>query len=104
LPKKYFEWLRKNLVYASIDISEEKFASLALAYSLSFSLLIFVILQLTGFKQFWYFSLVAFPLIFLLPHLFLILIGDKNAEFVESVLPDALQLMAAKYSFWFNSR
>jgi flagellar protein FlaJ len=95
LPKKYFEWLRKNLVYASIDISEEKFATLAFAYSLSFSFLIFVILQLTGFKQFWYFSLVAFPTIFLLPHLFLILIGDKNAEFVESVLPDALQLMAA---------
>ena len=95
LPKKYFEWLRKNLVYASIDIPEEKFATLAFAYSLSFSFLIFVILQLTGFGQYWYFSLLSIPLIFLLPHLFLILIGDKNAEFVESVLPDALQLMAA---------
>jgi flagellar protein FlaJ len=95
LPKKYFEWLRKNLVYASIDISEDKFATLAFAYSLSFSFLIFVILQLTGFGQYWYFSLLSIPLIFLLPHLFLILIGDKNAEFVESILPDALQLMAA---------
>jgi len=95
LPKKYFEWLRKNLIYASIIISEEKFASLALAYSISFSFLIFVILLLTGFSHYWYFSLISMPLIFLLPHLFLILIGDKNAEFVESILPDALQLMAA---------
>jgi len=95
LPKRYFEWLRRNLIYASIDISEEKFATLAFAYSVSFSFLIFVILQLTGFGQYWYFSLLSIPLIFLLPHLFLILIGDKNAEFVESVLPDALQLMAA---------
>jgi archaeal flagellar protein FlaJ len=95
LPKKYFEWLRKNLIYASIDIPEEKFATLSFAYSVSFSFLIFAILQLTGFGQYWYFSLLSIPLIFLMPHLFLILIGDKNAEFVESVLPDALQLMAA---------
>jgi len=95
LPKSYFDWLRKNLIYTSLDISEEKFASLALAYSLSFSFLIFTILQLTGFSQYWYFSLVATILIFLLPHLFIIMIGDKNAEFAENVLPDALQLMAA---------
>jgi len=95
LPKKYFNWLRKNLIYASLDISEEKFTSLALAYSLSSSFLIFIILQLTGFSQYWCFSLVAIPLIFLLPHLFILMIGDKNAEFVESALPDALQLMAA---------
>ena len=95
LPKRYFGWLRKNLIYASISISEEKFASLAIAYSLSFSLLIFVILLLTGFSQYWYLSLISMPLIFTLPHLFVILIGDKNAEFAESILPDVLQLMAA---------
>jgi len=94
-PKKYFEWLKKNLTYASIDIPEEKFSFLALTYSISFSLLIFTVLLVTGFKHYWYFSLASFPIIFALPHLFLILIGDKNAEFVESVLPDALQLMAA---------
>jgi len=94
LPKKYFEWLRKNLTYASLEIEEDKFASLVFFYSLIFSILVFTILQLT-FKELWYFSLLSFLLIFAIPHLLLIMIGDKNGEFAENILPDALQLIAA---------
>ncbi|MEM5878888.1 MAG: type II secretion system F family protein [Candidatus Aenigmatarchaeota archaeon] len=93
-PKKYVKWLEQNLEYAGIEIRMEKFLSLSFLYSLAFS---FLLLPLV-FVFSWV-ILLLIPLVFigiqLIIDLILILIGDKRGSFAESVLPDALQLMAA---------
>lgn len=95
-PKQYIKWLEKSLAYADIKISIENFVSLQFLYSISFALVTYV--ALIAFGQL-LLSLVAFVGAFLLVHIIIdmliTLIGDKRGSFVEDVLPDALQLMAA---------
>jgi flagellar protein FlaJ len=93
-PKKYVKWLGQSLAYAGIEIGVEKFLSLSFLYSLSLSLLL-----LHLFFNFGSFVLILILLTFLGTHLIInlvvMLIGDRRGSFAETVLPDALQLMAA---------
>ncbi|MEM5879525.1 MAG: type II secretion system F family protein [Candidatus Aenigmatarchaeota archaeon] len=94
-PKRYVKWLEQNLAYAGIEIRIEKFLALSFLYSLSFSLLLLPLFFLGfGFLVF-VLMLGVFFGVQLVIDLIVILIGDKRGSFAESVLPDALQLMAA---------
>jgi flagellar protein FlaJ len=93
-PKSYVKWLEQNLAYAGIEIGIEKFLSLSFLYSLSFSFLL-----LPFFFWFGFLALILMLAVFfgsqLIIDLIVILIGDRRGSFAETVLPDALQLMAA---------
>jgi len=93
-PKRYVKWLEQNLAYAGIETGIEKFLSLSFLYSLSFSFLL-----LPFFFWFGFLALILMLAIFfgsqLIIDLIVILIGDRRGSFAETVLPDALQLMAA---------
>jgi flagellar protein FlaJ len=93
-PKRYVKWLEQNLAYAGIEVGIEKFLSLSFLYSLSFSLFL-----LPLFPWFGSLILIFLPVVFLgiqlIIDLVVILIGDRRGSFAETVLPDALQLMAA---------
>jgi len=92
--KSYVKWLEQNLAYAGIEIGIEKFLSLSFLYSLSFSFLL-----LPFFFWFGFLVLILMLAVFfgsqLIIDLIVILIGDRRGSFAETVLPDALQLMAA---------
>jgi flagellar protein FlaJ len=95
-PKAYVQWLSKQLIYADISMSVEKFLSLSFLYSLAFALFVYALLLIFG--QVLFSFIVLFTVFFgfhLLIDLLVVLIGDKRGKFVEEVLPDALQLMAA---------
>jgi Flp pilus assembly protein TadB len=94
-PKGYVKWLEENLGYAGIDASIEKFLSLSFLYSLSFSLLLFPLAFSFDAKLIFILMFIAFFATQLAIDLVLILIGERIGSFAESVLPDALQLMAA---------
>jgi flagellar protein FlaJ len=95
-PKPYIRWLEKSLVYADVGIGLEKFVSLTFLYAMSFGLFAYVLLLLFNQPLI---ALVALVVTFLIVHvvidLLVVLIGDKRGRFVEEMLPDALQLMAA---------
>lgn len=94
-PKWYFKWLEKNLGYAGIDIRIERFVTLSLLYSFSLSILLFTIIFLLGYRLLSFLSFLLIPGLQLGFDLVVVLIGDKRGSFVESVLPDALQLMSS---------
>jgi flagellar protein FlaJ len=92
---RYINWLEKNLQYSGLEIGVGKFVALSSLYSIAISLLLFSFLFLMGQSIL---SLLSFLLIPVLPlafDLLIVMIGDKRCNFAESVLPDALQLMAA---------
>ncbi len=95
-PKAYVRWLSDQLIYADVSMGVEKFLSFSFLYSLAFAFIAYAILLILGHS---FFALVALFVVFfafqLLIDLLVILIGDKRGKFVEEVLPDALQLMAA---------
>ncbi|MEM7826402.1 MAG: type II secretion system F family protein [Candidatus Aenigmatarchaeota archaeon] len=93
-PKRYVKWLEENLNYAGIDVKVEKFLTLSFLYSLSFSLLLIPLGLLFG-EFLLLFTIPVFLATHLMIDLTIMLIGDKKGSFAESVLPDALQLMAA---------
>ncbi|MEM5853556.1 MAG: type II secretion system F family protein [Candidatus Aenigmatarchaeota archaeon] len=93
-PKSYVKWLERNLIYAGVEISVEKLLVLSFLYSISFSVLLLLFYPIFG-NIILIFSLVTFIATHLIIDLVLVLIGDKKGSFAESVLPDALQLMAA---------
>lgn len=95
-PKAYVQWLNNQLIYADISISVEKFLSFSFLYSLAFALVAYAALLIGG--NFLIAIVALFAVFFgfqLLIDLLIVLIGDKRGKFVEEVLPDALQLMAA---------
>jgi Flp pilus assembly protein TadB len=94
-PNKYFAWLKSNLEYAGMETETERFATLAFLYSFSISMLICSILLITGVGYASLFAFIGIPVLLVLFHMYVILIGDQRGNFAESVLPDALQLMSA---------
>ncbi|MFH8132343.1 MAG: type II secretion system F family protein, partial [Candidatus Aenigmatarchaeota archaeon] len=82
------------MIYAGVEISVEKLLVLSFLYSISFSVLLLLFYPIFG-NIILIFSLVTFIATHLIIDLVLVLIGDKKGSFAESVLPDALQLMAA---------
>ena len=94
-PRKYLNWLEKNLTYSNIQIKKEKFCTTILLYSISITILLFSLFLIFNLKQLIILIPIFSIITFLIPHLILIILADKNAEFVENILPDMLQLIAA---------
>jgi flagellar protein FlaJ len=92
---RYIKWLEKNLEYAGFEIRVEKFVTLSTLYSVAISFLLFSFFLLLGHRTLSFLSFLLIPFLPLSFNLLLILNGDKRCGFAESVLPDALQLMAA---------
>jgi archaellum biogenesis protein FlaJ (TadC family) len=91
LPHAYLEKIEDMLIYSGSKKDPENFIEKAVLVSLAAGLgaaLLFQSFFLIAFG-------VAFIFVFLMMHGFLILAVEKRSHFVESILPDALQLMAA---------
>lgn len=91
LPHAYLEKIEEMLVYSGSKKDPESFIEKAILVSLAAGLgagLLFQSLFLVAFAA-------AFIFVFLMMHGFLILAVEKRSRFVENILPDALQLMAA---------
>jgi flagellar protein FlaJ len=93
----YKNWVKKNLAYADISWSVEKFVALAYLYSFSFQIasiiLSTVFFSLSGILAF-IISAIVFVVVFAIFHLTLIVIADNRAKAVEQVIPDMLKLMS----------
>ncbi len=91
MPQRYREKIKEWIKYSGSGVSPEGFTN----YSFAFSICIGVI---TGLLAGTYF-LIVFPAVFAAAfvffHGFLMLAVDRRTKFVENILPDALQLMAA---------
>jgi len=91
LPHAYLEKIENLLMYSGSKKGPENFIEKAVLISLIAGVgmaLVFQSFFLTAFG-------LGFVSVFLLMHGFLILAVEKRSGFVETILPDALQLMAA---------
>ncbi|MEM5834337.1 MAG: type II secretion system F family protein [Candidatus Aenigmatarchaeota archaeon] len=98
MPKGYREYLERKLVCCGIPTSVDIFIGFTLLVEIFLSFIISLSLFLIGFINFLYFiiAFLGFLCVFVLvEHAILILIADRKASFVDEILPDALQLMAA---------
>ena len=90
IPKTYSKKIEELILYSGSKRTVESFLKQALVFSL---LIGFFIGLLSGYL------LTVWPLVFLglfaLSHGFLILAVERRTKFVEDILPDALQLVAA---------
>lgn len=93
-PKKYLTWLEKNLGYADLSITAEKFIALSFLYSFSISILLFSLIFVHVSFGYLIPILCFFGIEFIF-NLVIVLIGDKRGNYAETVLPDILQLMSA---------
>jgi len=95
-PKKFVGYLEKNLTYAGVSMSIEKFIPISFFYGISFGLLTFVLLIYLGYPVL---ALMSIFITFLAFHgiiiLIIILIEDKRGKVIEDMLPDALNLISA---------
>lgn len=90
-PRRYQEKIKEWIRYSGSRMSPKSFVNNTLAFSVAigFAVAFFV-------PQYLLFIWIAVSLgIFMLFHGFLVLAVDKRTKFVERILPDALQLMAA---------
>ncbi len=91
MPGRYKTKIKDMLRYSGSKIRPKSFVN----YTFTFSLLIGFIAALL-IKRYFYLSwLIVFVAVFFLMHGFLLLAIERRAGFVENILPDALQLMAA---------
>ncbi len=91
MPASYKAKLKDMMVYTGSDRKPDGFVNYAFAFSLAGG----AVLGLLVPEAFIIAALVGFISIFLLLHGFLSLAIERRANFVEEVLPDTLQLMAA---------
>jgi len=91
MPRKYKNNLRLWLLYSGSKKTPEKFFNFAFFISLVFGLGLALVFRQYSVLPF----LIGFLGFFALFHGFLILAMDKRTRFVEKILPDALQLIAA---------
>ena len=91
MPRVYREKVKEMLVFSGSKKTPEGFIN----YSFALSLTIGFVVSLFVINYFIYIWAVVFIGVFSLFHGFLILAVDKRTKFVESILPDALQLMSA---------
>lgn len=103
------------LMYAGYDdFDVERLFGRLFLYGLILSLLSFTVTYLLNLNSIVIatVSLIMFPLVYIVPYLFLINLGNKRADEVDEILPDALQLMAANIragmttdrAIWFSAR
>jgi len=95
MPKKAFEKYRKLINYSNIEIDPGEFLNLMTLTGMVVSLIVAIIVK----SYLNYSMLVIFPTTLVLygfgVYVLLQLSAESKAKFVESILPDALQLMAS---------
>jgi pilus assembly protein TadC len=91
MPRRYRDKIESLLRYSGSKKSPGSFTNTAFAVSLGFAVVLTLI-----FREYYFF---VFPAAFLVTlgtiHLFLYVAMEKRTKFVEGILPDALQLIAA---------
>jgi Flp pilus assembly protein TadB len=98
MPKGYREYLERKLVCSGIPTNVDIFIGFTLLLCLFLSFIISLSLFLLGFLNFLFFLIAFlgfFALSIIIENAILVLIADRKASFVDEILPDALQLMAA---------
>ncbi len=97
-PVKYRKWVTQQLNYCDFSVSPIKLIGFLIIFGLmagfAAGLLLygFGIVGLIGFLITWIAVLMGFEI---LSHLTLIFVADGRANFVEQILPDALQIVSA---------
>ncbi|MBI4009614.1 MAG: type II secretion system F family protein [Candidatus Aenigmarchaeota archaeon] len=96
-PQSYKKWVEENLRYAGFSISPWKFVGLMVLYGFSVALALATILYVFDYHLIWVLAgwIAGFISIFAIFNSILIIVVDNRARFVEDMLPDVLQLMAA---------
>lgn len=97
-PKSYKRWVEKHLEYCDFTVSPINFTGfvilfgLLFGFSVSFLLFGIKLLTLQGFILTWIITFILFEIV---SHLILVVIADNRANFVEQILPDALQIISS---------
>ncbi len=97
-PKRYRTWIEKHINYCDFTVSPINLIGfltlfgLLLGFSLGFILYVFNIVGVQGFIIAWATTFILFEI---LGHLTLVFIADSRANFVQEILPDALQIISA---------
>lgn len=91
MPRRYRRKMLELLTLSGVKIRMERWVNYSFAFSFALGFFI-ALLQMNYFFFLWIITFIAF---FALFHGYLILAVDRRARFVEEILPDALQLMAA---------
>ncbi len=94
-PKKYREELRRLLFYCGIATEPDRYVTKLIIFSFLFSIIIGFIAQLFIHFNVFIMIVLAFILIQASVYAWLVLNADSRAAFVETLLPDVLQLMSS---------
>lgn len=90
-PQSYREHIREKLVLAGMTTTSESYINKSFILSLLLAATLTVVVRLYALVVF----IGVFGAMFLMANAYLTLAVDKRKNFVENVLPDALELMAA---------
>src|SRR3989338_2801429 len=102
-PRKIREKLIELLIASNINFEPKKFLGFIFVFNLLLSLLLGFLLGKFYNIAFWIISIVLFTLCYFAIYLWLLVYADKKAKYIEEVLPDALQLMAANLRSGFTT-
>jgi len=98
MPKNYKSWLEAHIGYCDLKIKPEKLFGSLLFLGALISISISLLLFLFKFLSFFYF-IFSFLLLFLICeiifHGLLVFTADTRANYVEEILPDALQIISS---------
>ena len=90
-PQSYREHVREKLMLAGMTTTSESYINKSFIISLLFAAILTVVVRVYALYVF----IGVFGAMFLMANAYLTLAVDKRKSFVENVLPDALELMAA---------
>ena len=97
-PKGYRNWIKRYIDYCNLDTTAESlitfFATFSILVALGSAVLGFLFLDLSILFTVAA-GVIGYVLVAILSHLALIMIADSRANFVESILPDALQIISS---------
>ncbi len=98
MPKNYKNWLEAHIGYCDLKIEPEKLFGSLLFLGALISISISLLLFLLKFLSFFYF-IFSFLLLFLICeiifHGLFVFTADSRANYVEEILPDALQIISS---------
>jgi len=95
LPKGISGKFKEILVFSGIKVHPDNFIGFIFIFGLSLSLVLAFNLKVIFQQNFIFMFIIIFLLIEVGVYTLLILNVDKKSKFIESILPDALQLMAS---------
>ena len=97
-PVRYRKWIEQHINYCDFTVSPVNLIGFLMVFgilfgfSVGFVLFAFNIVALEGFAIIWIITFIIFELV---SHFVLLFIADSRANFVEQILPDALQIISS---------